>query len=209
MNPEHYQKTVKRYSDEQLLDVVEHASLYHKDAILAALWEIEARGMKVEDIDSLKSSLESEFRMALEAEHLEEKENAIDPDTPFPELYSPVAIFWMTLLFNTLFGGLMLVYNTQKVNRQGRLPIILFTIFYTVAGLTLVSIIPIGMLFPVFYNLTGALVLREVMWKRHIPSDQKYRVKSTITPFLIGIVYSLLMLILMHYLGLSIPYTEN
>ncbi|PLW96504.1 MAG: hypothetical protein C0593_11315 [Marinilabiliales bacterium] len=201
MQPEQYQHTIRNYSDDQLLEMLTSPALYHDDAMLAAVWEAEKRRFSFSGLKELKLKYEAIYSMVLKAAHEESKEKADSEVRTVPELFSPIAVFWFTLLFNTLFGGFMLAYNLNKVNKKAQMQVYVFTVLYTVGGMLAVSLIQLGALFPFVYNLAGAFILRDYFWKRLIPMSQKFRVKPAQVPFLIGIGYSVLLLVVLYFFG--------
>lgn len=202
MHPEQYQQTIHTYSEDQLREMLLSPSLYHDDAMLAAVWEAEKRNLSFVNLESLKQKYESIYEMVIKVEHEKVKEDAEkESSLQLPELFSPIAVFWFTLLFNTLFGGFMLAYNLNKVNKKAQNQVYVFTILYTLVGMTAVSLVPVGAFFPFVYNLAGAFILRDYFWRRNIPFGLKFRVKSAQTPFLIGLGYSVLLLVGLYFFG--------
>lgn len=201
MHPEQYQQTIHTYSEDQLREMLLSPSLYHDDAMLAAVWEAEKRDLTFPNLESLKQKYEAIYEMVIKVEHEKVREEAEKEAVPMPELFSPIAVFWFTLLFNTLFGGFMLAYNLNKVNKKAQTQVYVFTVLYTLVGMVAVSIIPMGAFFPIVYNLTGAFILRDYFWRRSIPFGLKFRVKSAQTPFLIGLGYSVLLLVVLYFFG--------
>ena len=192
---------MQTYSNDQLLEMFNSESLYQEDALLAAVWEAERRNLAFEHLSEMKQKYEGIYQNLIDKEREELSTSAGAVTGALPELFTPMSIFWLTVLFNTLFGGLMLAYNMNKVNKQALSTVYLFTVLYTIGGVVLVYLVPTGGLFPLLYNLTGALILREVLWKKFIPIQTKFKAKSPQTPFLIGLSYSLLLILLLYFFG--------
>lgn len=192
---------MQTYSNDQLLEMFNSESLYQEEALLAAVWEAERRNLAFEHLSEMKQKYEGIYQNLIDKEREELSTSAGAVTGALPELFTPMSIFWLTVLFNTLFGGLMLAYNMNKVNKQALSTVYLFTVLYTIGGVVLVYLVPTGGLFPLLYNLTGALILREVLWKKFIPIQTKFKAKSPQTPFLIGLSYSLLLILLLYFFG--------
>lgn len=201
MNPENYKHTMLTYSNDQLLEMFNSESLYQEEALLAAVWEAERRKLTFERLPEIKQKYEGLYQHLIDKERDELSSSAEAVTGALPELFTPLSIFWLTILFNTLFGGLMLAYNMNKVNKQALSTVYFFTVLYTIGGVVLVYLIPTNGIFPLLYNLTGALILREVLWKKFIPVQTKFKAKSAQTPFLIGLSYSLLLIVLLYFFG--------
>ncbi len=201
MRPENYQQNISIYSEEQLKEMLLSPSLYHDDAMLAAIWEAEKRNIYIPGLESLKAKYEALYEVVIKTDHEKAKAEALGDTEPLPELFSHISIFWFTLLFNTIFGGAMLAYNLNKINKKAQTQVYAFTALYTVLGMLAVSVIQLGALFPFIYNLVGALILRDYFWKRFVPFGMKFRVKSSQTPFLIGLGYSVLLLVALYFFG--------
>ncbi len=202
MQPEHYGPTMKTYADEKLIEMLKDPATYHDDAMLAAIWEADKRMLNYEGLPELKSKYEQIYSLVLQAERNREEEaqqKAREVDEP--ELYTPGAIFWLTVLFNTLFGGFMMAYNLNKINKKAQTQVFVFTILYTVGGLFAVTLVPLGSIFPIVYNITGAFILRDYFWKRFMPLRQRFKVKSLQTPLLIGIGYSVVLIVVLYFFG--------
>ena len=201
MNPENYKNTMLNYSNDQLLDMFSSESLYQEEALLAAVWEAERRKLTFERLSEMKQKYEGLYQQLIDKERDESSSSSETVAGTLPELFTPSSIFWLTVLFNTLFGGLMLAYNMNKVNKQALSTVYLFTVLYTIGGVVLVYLIPAGGLFPLLYNIMGALILREVLWKKFIPTQAKFKIKSPQIPFIIGLSYSLLIILLLYFFG--------
>lgn len=204
MNPENYKHTMQTYSNDQLLEMFNSENLYQEEALLAAVWEAERRNLAFEHLSEMKQKYEGIYQHLIDKEREELSTTAGAVAGELPELFTPMSIFWLTILFNTLFGGLMLAYNMNKVNKPALSTVYLFTVLYTIGGVVLVYLIPANGLFPLLYNLVGALILREVLWKKFIPIQKKFKAKSSQIPFIIGLSYSLLLILLLYFFGAAL-----
>ncbi|PID94189.1 MAG: hypothetical protein CSA95_03890 [Bacteroidetes bacterium] len=204
MDPEQYRLNMHTYSDDRLKEMLLAPSLYHDDAMLAAVWEAEKRGLLFRGLDKLKEKYEGLYEAAMRLKSEEEEAEfmaAQARDAAMPELFSPMTIFWFSLFFNTLLGGFMLAYNLGKVNKKARLQVYAFSVFFALSSVLIVSLFQVGGMFPFLYNLAGAFALRDFFWRRSVPANFAFRVKSAKIPFLIGVGYTLLLFALLYFYG--------
>jgi hypothetical protein len=119
------------------------------------------------------------------------KQNIVK-DNSAPLLYSRQVINIFSILFSLLFGGILLAINLKTVNnKKGILPVILFSLAYSLLTIFIISLIPgHNSSLTLIFNLLGAIVLYNYFWVKYIGARFKYRTKSFWIPLIIGVLLS-------------------
>jgi hypothetical protein len=113
-----------------------------------------------------------------------------------PQLFSRQVINVFSILFSVVFGGILFAINLKTVdNRKGILPVILFSIGYTIIMIFILSLIPgRTTVFTLIFNAIGAVIIYNYLWVKYIGGTFKYRTKPFWVPLIIGILISIFLL---------------
>lgn len=203
---EDYAAKMSRKTQAELLLYVQNYTEYREEAVLAALDELEARGLEpaaahTELRATLRTSQQETDRREAQArqEQAEQElarrqlrgEEPVAAEAPTgPALYSPGTITIFSVLFSMVAGGIMLALNLRTLRRTGpALLVLLFIVVYLIGGVFLVYWLRqqntqleswIGSLF----NLPAILVYNLYFWPRYI-GGQPYRSREWLGPLLI------------------------
>ncbi|MBC6612950.1 hypothetical protein H8B15_18660 [Hymenobacter sp. BT507] len=132
---EDYAAKMGRKTDAELRQYVDHYPNYLEEAVLAALDELERRGKVVAEASAIRTDVqpvvaqraaEAATVRAAEAAAVAEPEQAAGP-----ELYSPATIAIFSVIFSFLAGGVLMVINLFKLDKQSKaLRLLLFIVLY-------------------------------------------------------------------------------
>ncbi|WP_422356771.1 hypothetical protein [Roseivirga pacifica] len=179
-------------SNQQLEEIISKKGDYQKDAVLAAIWELEKRGSG--------GAEKVELQTAPVVEPVSVKSEPQYTDDPFaPELYPKWSIWVISVLFTPLISGIMLTMNINQINKKKESRLVLtFSILFTAIVLFVVNYAQTQYTAPSsltnMLNLIGGAVLVEYFWKKHIGLELKYRKRSPLIPFIISISITALLI---------------
>lgn len=132
---EDYAAKMGRKTDSELRQYADHYLDYQEEAVLAALDELERRGQAAPQANAIRTDVqpivtqraaEEATLRAAEAAAVAEPEQAAGP-----ELYSPATIAIFSVVFSFLAGGVLLVINLFKLDKQSKaLRLLLFIALY-------------------------------------------------------------------------------
>jgi len=137
---EDYAAKMGRKTDAELRQYVDRYIDYREEAVLAALDELERRGQAVTEADAIRTDVrpvvEQRAAEAATARAAEVAATAVEPDlATAPVLYSPATIAIFSVLFSFLAGGVLLVINLFKLDKQSKaLRLLLFIVLYLVGS---------------------------------------------------------------------------
>ncbi|WP_092773377.1 hypothetical protein [Hymenobacter actinosclerus] len=188
----------------ELREYVEQRYQYREEAVLAALTELERRGLPEPNAEALMAELrlgqeQTERREAVvraevaeqvQARRVARGEASPDAAEVGPRLFSLGAITIFSVLFSMIAGGVMLVLNLRTLQRgRAALLVVAFVLAYVFGGGYLVLWLKsvygeqvnwLGS----FFNLPAILVYNLFFWPRYI-GRQPYRSRSWVGPLLI------------------------
>ncbi len=104
-----YSKSMKGKTEPELLEYFHHHSDYQEEAVLAALWEIEKRGLATSDILSLKNDFE-----AREVKKPQATPNIVNESI---ELYTSNFILFFGVLFSVFAAGILVSLNFRQLKK--------------------------------------------------------------------------------------------
>ncbi len=173
---------MKEKSDEGLRKYIDDYNKYTPEAIEAAIYEMQIRGVAFSEEET-----ESFRKMILErketikkreeesSENFKWDENAVSDDS-VPGLFSQKTIYLVSSLFGVITGAILLAINIKRTKRiKGIVPTIAFGASFTLLQILLLSYFNNAR--PVFgVAVVGAITLNEFLWKKYIGNDTKYRV---------------------------------
>jgi len=129
-----------RKTDAELRQYVDRYTDYREEAVLAALDELERRGRVVAEAGTIRTDVqpvvEQRAAEAATAHAAEAAATVVEPDPATgPALYSPATIAIFSVLFSFLAGGVLLVINLFKLDKQSKaLRLLLFIVLYLVGS---------------------------------------------------------------------------
>ncbi len=180
-------------SDEELKAILNNKQDYQKEALNAATWELEKRGMS-DYVAPVKKDTLPETGVT-ETRNRQEDNYTDDPDAP--ELYPKWSIWVMGVFFAPIFAGIMLSMNLKRIEKQS---FMILAIALGIIPVILLTVIPLQSR-GLTYLLNGAatIAMVELIWKREI-GELKYRKRSTVAPFIIAVALVVLVLTAIFYL---------
>lgn len=134
---EDYAAKMGRKTDAELRQYVDHYTNYLEEAVLAALDELERRGKVVAEASAIRTGVQPVVaQRAAEADTVRAAEAAamVEPEqeqAAGPALYSPATIAIFSVIFSFLAGGVLMVINLFKLDKQSKaLRLLLFIVLY-------------------------------------------------------------------------------
>jgi len=193
-----FTEVMKTKSDSDLVEIVTKLrDDYQLDAIVAAETELKIRNISPDNIEHLKSEIEQK--------HNKKSQNEIDNDEGIQRIYSKRAIFVFSILFTTIFGGVLLMQNHKDTgNKKIANQVLTFSILYTIIAIIILYELNankhLGMTYLV--NAVGAIFLTELFYSKYFPIDKYFAYKKiwkpliisiiiVTVPFLLGVLYSI------------------
>lgn len=103
-------------------------------------------------------------------------------------LYSRKAIFFFTLFFSVLFGGVLQFLNMVKLrNKQGQLVVAVYTVLYGIISTMVLLHLKRSTSLTLFINLLGSYPLYIYIWRKYIGDYTEYRPRNIWIPLVIGL----------------------
>ncbi len=204
-----YSKVVSGKTDTELLLLITEHEKYVDELLEAAIFEIQKRELQ----HPLLEQIESNIRHTDEIQEEIPASDEIPPDEEMspvlPPLYSQNAILGFTLLLTPLFGGIMLAMNVWRVYKKGVLPVIVFSVVFTlVIGYTSLKVqkqTVLDLLLP----LAGALILSNVLWNKYIGRGVQYEKRSILIPAVIALLIMIPVFYIVNTHPELIPVSQN
>lgn len=126
-------------------------------------------------------------------------------DYPFTEapvkIYSKKVIWVFSIIFSTIFGGVLLMYNLIDIGKRKEAALVLgFSVIYTFLAVY-ISNIPEHPKTSITYlfNFIGGAILTEIFFKKHFSREDQYQKKKIWKPLIISILISLPFIIALIY----------
>ena len=171
-----YTPSIKRLSNDELLLYIENPEEYQEDAVIAAIGELQKRGIK---------NYKFADTLALFENKLSQNENPLSKIviTPsfseykdLPVLFSKRAIRLFSILFSTLFGGILLSINLSRLNKKKEIFFVIsFSLLFSYGIGLLVTYFPeYSTVIALSMNLLGLIILEGLFWNRMIGNEIKY-----------------------------------
>jgi len=191
-----------KMSDSELKKYVDNKDEFQDYAVLAAVLELEKRGVSVENGAQIKQEI-SEVEVVEKEVIGEPIEFESTASTTTPELYSTQSIFIFGALFSVFGGGILMLLNLFKLNkRNSGWYVIIGSIVYSfslsyiyrllnisdkvlITNLVTIDDIIIALFISVISNLFGVYLLYYFIWNKEVPSNLNYRKKAIWKPILI------------------------
>ncbi len=183
MNYYNWTEIMSKKETSELADVIRNKNSETAEKVNAALNELKNRGIEAENY----------------VEIIEKSNNQTQkPDENSPKLYSDKVIWTFSILFSVLFGGILFAINLKEVDKKkGIIPVIAFSIIYTILSIYVLSVIESGSGGTLITGAIGALILSELFWKKYIGKGIVYHRKSFVKPLIIALIIFVPLAILM------------
>ncbi len=189
-------------SEEDLQKYITDAKRYTPEAINAAINELKKRGVFFSDVQLAEINSEIEQKKVNENTNnwaFDWKKNIVT-DIDAPLFYSERVIWYFSILFGVVTGGILLSLNLNKLkNKKASLLTFFFGFIYSIFAIWAIGLISektkstSGL--TIGFNGLGALVLHRFFWKKYIGKDTKYRTRPFWLPLVICIIFATLILL--------------
>ena len=183
-------------TDSDLEYILENKQSYNEQAVSASIQLLKERNGQSIELESV----ENEIEVAKEKKDIiqrkvveEEKKKSNIPDDPnAPELHSKRVIMVFSGLFSAIFGAVLLMYNMKQTdNKKGQNQVLVFGILYTIATLTIITLLDIRGNIALIFNIAGGGILTEYFWNKFIGKEFKHRKRSWIKPAIISVIITI------------------
>lgn len=195
-----FEQKYQNKSSEELKTIISDKSTFVEDARLAAHNILQSRGeMSAQEQVDIKNA---PSKVPHKAHSQTPKSTSyLTTDINAPELHSKKVITIFSVLFSTIFGAVLLMYNMKASgNAKMRLPVLVFGILYTLLSIITIAQLDIQSNIAFIFNFLGAGILNELFWNKYIGKETKYRQRSwvkpavisllIITPFVLAMIYA-------------------
>ncbi|MBE0653651.1 MAG: hypothetical protein IH594_07620 [Bacteroidales bacterium] len=204
---EKYTDEMREKSNFDLQELVRNYQNEDKMLVIAALRELERRDVLYPEDRKLLEDLEDETKTPARFE------KDVPPVTPFslfrdpdivddfkaPKLYSRYAIRFFAIIFSTLFGGILLAINFNRLGKKREIAfVVIFSLLYSILVYRVTVIKPENAAtITLIMNLLGSLILEEFFWKRFIGRHFKFRKQAITGALMVGFGLSLILILVM------------
>ncbi len=160
-------------TDKELKLILKYKSSEPKIKVLAAVKELEKRGLIKENV-ILK---------------IEDQYKPVTIGADAPSLYSDKLIYRFSIFFSVLFGGILFAINLKQVDKEkGIIPVIIFSITYTLLGVYILEILHLNSFGKLVVNAIGGLIINHLFWSIYIGKGLEYKRRSYKKPLLIALI---------------------
>ncbi|PJJ75384.1 hypothetical protein BXY57_0960 [Thermoflavifilum aggregans] len=199
-------------SDEELERYIRYPEKYVPDAIEAAVAELKKRGRNftAEEETHIRQIIQQR-REAWKYYDIQEPVPASLPDFPvsrsssakdMPSLYPESALYIISLLFNPFFASILLALNCQRTGkREGVLVALGFGFLYMMMTLLIISLLKLNIYITLIFNVVGALLLHQWLWKKYLGQYHAYQPKPIWGPLLIFLLITVPLLLIAYLHG--------
>ncbi len=126
-----------------------------------------------------------------------------DEVKPPLHLYPKYTIYWLSILFGSLFGSILMALNFKKTEeKKGVVPVLIFGILVMILHIATRQLINNkSLIFSLVFNITGAKILKDVFWRKYIGDNTTYDDRSVLVPVIIVIGIGLILSFFIYLLG--------
>lgn len=176
-------------TDDELRIIIDKRSQFQKEAVLAAIWELEKRNKADSEIKDIESQLLfKEDNFPEKAEVKEQKDSSITDDPNAPLLFTSKYIVFYGGLFSVFAGGILMAMNFSRLNKVGMVWLTIITaLSYSVIQVIILEKLNISSL-AVPLSFLGMYLLEAILWKNKVPKDLKYRKRNIWVSLTIGLL---------------------
>lgn len=195
-----YSTYYKRRPTEELNGIALQEDMYHEEARMAAMIELRDRGEEVSDdaYNELENLLKKNERVKKEEEKIASfnKNKAAE----LPEYYSPAAILGFSIFFSVIFGGILMFSNLRKAGKKNESILVLGVSFLIMVFSAIAAhLYQMNQWIVLLANVTGAIILIEYFWKKHIGDQTVFKRKPLTKAVLISLGITILLMIVVLY----------
>jgi Tol biopolymer transport system component len=188
-------------TEDELRDYIDNQDHFQEEAVLAAIWELEKRGIPIENSAQIKEEITANIPEISMETATAPIENTKQTETP--ELYSTQFILIFGL-FSLLGGGILMALNFMQLKnvKAARLVVIVAVIYSLLTGIALQSFGITNMFISLAVSMLGIYLLYDFVYKKEFPKDLKnYTPRNIWTPILILLALSIPLLYLLSATG--------
>lgn len=198
-----FKRTFQHKTNEELVAIAEDAASYIDEARLTAIQMLKKRGEDVTDFETTEANLTASITKQKEQKAEEKAKEVIaylEKEAKQPQLYSKRIILAFCILFSTLFGAALLVYNLKiSEKKQGIIPVILFAIFYVLGGM-MISVVLQTEVTTILLNVIAGFILTQYYWNKYLGANIRYVPKSWVKPSLISLGVVIIFMVIMWFM---------
>ena len=115
-----------------------------------------------------------------------------------PEWYSPAAILGFSIFFSVIFGGVLMYANLRKAGKKNASIIVLaVSLGIMILSGCMAHLYKMNQWIVLLANVSGALILIEYFWKKHLGYHTKFKRKSLTKAILISVGICLFLVIIL------------
>jgi Tol biopolymer transport system component len=198
-----YSPKMKLKTDDDLRDYIKNQDHFQEEAVLAAIWELESRGIIIENSKQIKEQI-----MAVVPEvSLKEEATSIqyntEAKTKTPQLYSTQFILIFGL-FSLLGGGILMALNFMQLKnvKAARIAVIASLVYSLLTGIVLQSLGITNPFMSLAVSILGIYLLYDLVYKKEFPKDLKnFESKNIWTPIIILLLVSIVFVYILSSTG--------
>jgi hypothetical protein len=196
MNENKFIEKFQHKTDSDLEYILENKQSYNEQAVSASIQLLKERNGQSIELESVENEIEvaKEKKDIIQRKVVEEekKKSNITDDLNAPELHSKRVIMVFSGLFSAIFGAVLLMYNMKQTdNKKGQNQVLVFGILYTIATLTIITLLDIRGNIALIFNIAGGGILTEYFWNKFIGKEFKHRKRSWIKPAIISVIITI------------------
>jgi hypothetical protein len=196
MNENKFIEKFQHKTDSDLEYILENKQSYNEQAVSASIQLLKERNGQSIELESVENEIEvaKEKKDIIQRKVVEEekKKSNITDDLNAPELHSKRVIMVFSGLFSAIFGAVLLMYNMKQTdNKKGKNQVLVFGILYTIATLTIITLLDIRGNIALIFNIAGGGILTEYFWNKFIGKEFKHRKRSWIKPAIISVIITI------------------
>lgn len=193
-------------SEAELYQYINNENRYQEGAIVAAIWELEKRGVRNEALVMLESKLDkvlNEKKVTLITDSIEDAKTI--PEAA-PELYSPFFMRIFGVLFSVFGGSILMAINFSRLGKKdiARNVVLAGLAYSLLQGVILNFFGPSATILSVPASLGGVYLMEHWFWNKHVSSKQSFIKRSFLPPVLFAISIAMLLVYLMIESGVAI-----
>lgn len=196
-----YLKYYEGRPTDELQEIAFQEEMYLEEARMAAMLELRRRGEEVseEAFKKLEATIEKN-KQAQEAQNRIKvaQQNSVNE---LPEYYSPAAILGFSIFFSVIFGGALMYVNLRKAGKKSEaVTVIIVSSCIMLVSAYLVHMYQMNQWIGLLANVSGAVILIEYFWKKHLGYQTKFKRKPLAKAILISIGISFALFVVLYYL---------
>ncbi|WP_282038778.1 hypothetical protein [Saccharicrinis aurantiacus] len=202
-----YSAKMTTKSEAELYEYINNENRYQEGAIVAAIWELEKRGVRNEALVMLESKLDGVLSQKKANSIIDTiAEDAQAVNLPAPELYSPFFMRIFGVLFSVFGGSILMAINFSRLGKKdiARNVVLAGLAYSLLQGVVLNFFGPSATILSVPASLGGVYLMEHWFWNKHVPSSQVFVKRSFLPPVLFAITIAMLLVYLMIENGIAL-----